>query len=421
MKDKVFKIAKHPLILGSSIIFIGSMAASAINYLFNLAMGHVLSVSDYGTFSSLIAMFNILSVLSSAIMIVFSKLSATLVGQKKESLLGSLIIAGNLWIGLISLGICLIIVAFSFQIARFLNIGSTSLILITVASLFFSYLSSVPVGVLQGILKFAYFSFVNIGSSIVKLVLGLVFVLFGWKVFGAITGFFISIFSSYIFGFIPLYRYIKDKSNGGFTLSSLHSNAVSYAVPVFLSSIGITSMIFVDTILAKHFFSPTLAGQYGALSLMGRSIFYVISPISAVLFPLIVQKKERKESLTGTLVLALLLVLAPSFVLTLIYFIVPNLVIRIFFPPDYLPVAKYLGLFSIFILLYSVTYILNSFYLSIGKTKIFILTILAALVQVLFIFLWHKNISEFINDLIASAFLLALSLLLYYRKATTHL
>lgn len=420
MRDRVLTLVKHPLILGSSIIFIGSMAASVINYLFNLAMGHVLSVSDYGTFSSLVAMFNILSVLSAAIMIVFSKFSAQLIGQKRESFLGSLIIAGNIWIGLISLGICIILAAFSTQISHFLNIGSPILILITIGSLFFSYLSSVPVGVLQGILKFAYFSLVNIASSIVKLTLGIFLVLIGWRVFGAITGFFISIFSSYIFGFIPLYKYLKVKEADGFTLSSLHSRAISYATPVFLSSIGITSMIFVDTILAKHFFSPNLAGQYGALSLMGRSIFYVISPISAVLFPLIVQKKERKEALTGTLVLALFLVFIPSIVLTLIYFIFPGVVIKIFFPPDYLPVAKYLGFFSVFILLYSISYILNSFYLSIGKTRVFILTILAALSQVVFIFIWHKDIGQFINDLIAASFLLTVSLLLYYKRTTMH-
>lgn len=419
MKKSIYQLIKHPLILGSSVIFFGSLGSSLLNYVFNLIMGRTLSVGDYGTFASLISLFNIFSVFAIAIMMVFAKLSASLVGQKKEKLIGSLVIAGNKWVGLMSLFICGLLLIFSVQISNFLHINSQSFIVLIVVSLFFSFLTSVPQGALQGLLKFGYFSFVNIFSSLIKLIFGILLVTIGLKALGAIYAFLLSGIAAYLFSFLPLLKYFKTKvSVDKFTLSSLHNKAYAYAIPVFLSNIGIISLVSIDIILVKHYFNPTLAGQYAALSLMGRSIFYVVSPIASVLFPLIVQKKERQERLTGTLILSIVLIVLPSVVLSFIYFFFPRMILSIFFPSSvYLSLAPYLGPFSVFILIYSMCFLLNSFYLSIGKTKVFFFTIISVILQSMSIVFFHDNISQVITGLIVVSFLLLFSLLIYYRNA----
>ncbi|MBI4089353.1 MAG: oligosaccharide flippase family protein [Candidatus Levybacteria bacterium] len=383
-------------------------------------MGRTLSVGDYGIFASLISLFNIFSVFAVAIMMVFAKFSASLVGQKKEKLIGSLVIAGNIWVGLISLFICGLLVVFSYQISDFLHINSQSFIVLTVVSLFFSFLTSVPQGVLQGLLQFGYFSFVSILASFIKLTFGILLVAIGLKALGAIYAFLLANIAGYLFSFLPLLKHLKVKALGDkFTLGSLHSRAYSYAMPVFLSNIGIISLVSLDIILVKHYFNPTLAGQYAALSLMGRAIFYVVSPIASVLFPIIVQKKERQERLTGTLLLSIALIMLPSIVLSFMYFFFPKMILGIFFPNSiYLSLTPYLGPFSVFILIYSMCYLLNSFYLSIGKTKVFIFTIVGVILESLSIVFFHENINQVIIGLIVVSFLLLFSLLIYYRNAT---
>lgn len=419
MKKHIVWFLKHPLIVGSTFLFVGSMFASVINYLFNLGMGRLLSVEDYGVFASLISLFNIFSVFAIALTMVFSKLAATLIAQKKEKFIGSLVLVGNIWVGIISLAICGFLVVFSKEISEFLNINSQTLIVITIAALFFTFLSSVPQGALQGLLKFISFSFVNIEASFLKLAFGFLLIFMGLRVEGAIWAFFLSSLGGYIVSFFPLYGYFKMKAKDKFTLSSLHTQAYSYAVPVFFSNIGIISLISVDIILVKHYFSSQVAGQYAALSLMGRSIFYLVSPIVSVLFPLIVQKKERNEKFTGTLLLSVALIGLPSLFISVIYFIFPKVILGIFFPKaEYLSLSEHLGPFSIFILIYSFCYLLNSFYLSIGKTKITILTIGGAILEAILIILFHDNINEIILDITAVSFLLLFSLLIYYRNAT---
>jgi O-antigen/teichoic acid export membrane protein len=422
MRQKLLTLIKHPLILGSGVIFVGSMIASLLNYVFNLEMGQSLSVADYGTFASLVSIFNIFAVFSTAIMMVFSKFSAALAGQKKENQIGSLFKAGTFWVGIMSFVISLILIAISPFLSSFFHINSILLIFITILALLFSFLSSVPLGILQGLLKFNYFSFLNIFSSIVKLGLGIAFVFAGYKVMGAIMAFFLSSVAAFLFGFIPLFRYTKQKSKDGLTLLDLHNRAYRYAVPVFLSNIGITAFITVDILLVKHYFNPIVAGQYAALSLMGRSIFYVVSPISAVLFPLIAQKKEKKESLLGTLVLSFGLVAFPSVILSLVYFVFPQTVLKIFFPSsEYVSLAKYLGLFSVFIFIYSLTFLLNSFYLSIGKINVLFFTIAGAILEGALIVLFHSSIIQIIQMLILASFLLLFSLLIYYPHASSDL
>lgn len=413
----------HPLITGSSVIFVGSMGASLINYLFNLIMGRTLSVGDYGTFATLISLFNIFSVLGIALMMVFSKFSASLAGQKKDRLVGSLVITGNMWVGVISFIICGALLVFSSKIAVFLHINSPLLIFVTALALFFSFLASVPQGVLQGLLKFAYFSFVNIFSSIVKLLVGILLVIWGFKTLGAILAFLLSGLAGYLFSFIPLLKYLKNhNTKDKFTFFSLHNKVYAYAIPVFLSNIGIISLVSVDIILVKHYFNPMLAGQYAALSLMGRSIFYVVSPISSVLFPIIAQKKERQERVIGTLLLSVLLIGIPSVILSSIYFVFPRLVLEIFFPSKaYVSLVPYLGPFSIFILFYSLSFLMNSFYLSVGRAKVFLLTIVGTFLEALFIMMFHSSISQVINSLIIVSFLLLFSLLLYYRNVSSDL
>lgn len=419
MKKIINSAFRHPLISGSTIVFIGSMLTSLLNYLFNLGAGRLLTSSDYGIFASLMSVFNIFSVFSLTIIIVFTKFTASFVGQKKEELIKPLLIKGNRLINVFSFIACGLIVIFSQQLSNFLNINNAILVNITSATLFFSFISSVGVGVLQGELKFIYLSMLNIFSSLVKLILGFILILAGFKVFGAIGAFFMSSIFTYLFILISLRRFKKKGTSDEIHIPNLRKSLSVYALPVLLSTLGTTALITLDIILVKHFFDPQIAGQYAALSLMGRSIFYVVSPISVVLFPLIAQKKERKEKLFGTLLLSIFLIGIPSLVLSIIYFIFPGFIIHVFFPAEeYKALVPLMGPFSIFMLLYSLVFLFNSFYLSIGKIKILGATLLAAAVEIIFINFAHSSMNQIVNGLILITFLLLFSLLLYYRNAT---
>lgn len=411
---KIHKIISHPLISGSAIIVIGSTIGNVFNYIFNLGMGRLLSVSEYGILASLISIVSIFLVFSSTIITVFAKFSAQYVGQKKEELIGVLIKKGNIVVGAISLIITFSIILFGLQISNFLHIKETILVDLIAILLLFSFLASVTNGVLQGTLKFISYSINYIGYSILKVAIGIGLVLLGFKIFGAVLGMVISVGVGYLFSFVPLRDYLKNKDKEKLIIPNLNRELSTYAMPVFLSGLGITMLTSIDIILVKHFFKDIIAGQYAALSLMGRSIFFAISPITSVFFSLIAQKKERKENLSGTILLAAVLIGTPSILAVLLYFFFPYFVLSVFFPAKaYTTLSPYLGPFSIFIILYTFSYFLNSYYLSIGEKKVYLFTISAAILEVIFILFFHQNILQVVMSLVVISFLLLLSLALY--------
>jgi len=76
MRDKALSILKNPLVGGSSVVFLGTFAANIINYIFNLLMGRLLSISDYGLLVSLNSLFVLISIFSVSFVNLFTKFSA---------------------------------------------------------------------------------------------------------------------------------------------------------------------------------------------------------------------------------------------------------------------------------------------------------------------------------------------------------
>lgn len=417
MKKRVKAIISHPLVSGSTIVLVGMFIANLLGYFFTIGMANLLTGAEFGILAALIAIINILSIFASTIMTVFTKFTASYVGKNRKDLIETLYVKGTFWIGVVSSVIMFVIIVFAGQIATFLQIDNLILIYIVAGTLFFAFLTSVGQGILVGLLQFFQNSLVNIASSLLKFVLAVAMVYFGMRVLGAIFAIFISNVLGYFILIAIIRRRIKWRKDFSI-IPNLQHQLVRYGLPVFLSTLGITAFISIDIILVKHFFTEEIAGNYAKLSLMGRSIFYLVVPVASVSFPLFAQKKERKEKLSGTLLLSLLLVGAPSFAISIFYFLFPEIIIHIFLPArPVLSLAPLLGIFSLFIVLFSFSYILNNFYLSIGKTRVFYLTIAGSLLEIAYIIAFHNDLHQIIVGLIGISLLVFISLLLYYPLA----
>ena len=166
----------------------------------------------------------------------------------------------------------------------------------------------------------------------------------------------------------------------------------------------------------KHFFDPVQAGIYATLSLVGRVIFFFSAPIGTVMFPLIVQKHAKEENYNSVFIFSLLLVFFASVILTILYFLFPEFVLHFFSnKEEAISAAPFVGLFGIYITLYSMLSICTNFYLSIGKTKVFIPVLFGALLQAVLIWIYHATFLHVIIISLGITSLLLVLLLLYYR------
>ncbi len=135
------------------------------------------------------------------------------------------------------------------------------------------------------------------------------------------------------------------------------------------------------------------------------------------MFPLIVKRHTNKENFNNLFYIALIIVLIPSVLITVFYFIFPEFTIKLFLGgAGYQSIAPYLGLFGILLTIYSINNVFVNFFLSVKKTLISIVVLFFASAQIILIYIYHDNFSQIVYVSIITSVLLLGSLMLYYLK-----
>jgi O-antigen/teichoic acid export membrane protein len=311
----------------------------------------------------------------------------------------------------------LLFVVFSPLIKDFLHLDNVFYVLVVGLCVAAGYIQVLNTGFLQGLMKFKFISFVCIFSGIIKLIVGIVLVFLGFRAFSGLWAIVFMGLGGFIIGFIPLKFILAKNKNKEGEVHIPTKEILRYALPVFVSVLFMTSFTSIDVILVKHFFNPQQAGFYAGLSLIGKVIFYFTIPIPSVMFPLLIRRKNLGRNFNSLFYLALLLVLIPSAAITIFYFVFPQFVVNIFLGGrDYLEIAGLAGFFGINLTIFSLINVCVNFFLSLNKTKIAPLIVVAALAQIVLIYIFHSNFYQVIAvSILVSSGLLAV-LMFYYLK-----
>lgn len=415
--NKVLVLAKHPLISGSTIMLIGSFIASILNYISNLIMGRLLSIEDYGLLISLTSFVMLFGTINNSLSHIFTRFFATHAAREDSSGIKPIFLIGFKLVLILSIVILLTLSFLTNFIANFLNINNNVYLFIMYVSIAVAVVATLPSGLLQGKMKFFLISIIGVFPPIIKILFGVTLVILGYGVFGALIGFLLATLIPTVIFYIYFMGLFKAQKTKIFNKIKFLKELKSYGFTFVFASAGITFLSNTDVIFVRNLFDPLIAGQYAALSLMGKAIFYVTSPISFVFFPLIAYKKEKKEKLVGTILLAAVTIILASVTLSFVYFMFPGAVLSIFFPGEgYKVLAPYLGPFSLYILLFSLVYLLNNFFLSIGKTGVYKITLVAFFLQIALFYIFHRSLFQIIGVLFTMSFLILIALLIYYWK-----
>jgi O-antigen/teichoic acid export membrane protein len=413
------KLIRHELITGTFFVFIGSMFANFLAFLLNLFLARSLSYVDYGIFASLLSVLTLASIPAGSISTVLVRFATDYHSKNQLGRLQNFYKKSFKFISLFSFLILLLFIVFSPLIKDFLHLDNAFYVLVAGLCVVAGYIQVLNTGFLQGLTKFGYLSFAGVFSGIIKLIVGIAFVFLGFRAFSGLWALFFMGLGGFIITLIPL-RFLFSKSKDSNTNTDTHISSkeiLRYALPVFVSVLFITSFTSTDVILVKHFFNPHQAGFYAGLSLIGKVIFYFTAPIPAVMFPLLIRRKNLGRNFNNLFYLALLLVLIPSAAITIFYFVFPSLAVNMFLGGrDYLEIAGLAGFFGINLTIFSLINVCVNFFLSLNKTRIAPLIVIAALAQIVLIYAFHNNFYQVITVSIAVSLGLFIALMSYYLK-----
>lgn len=403
---KILNLMKHPLFSGSATMVLGSNGINAINYLYTFLVGRLLGPANYGELAALVSLMGLLGMIPGSINLVVVKYISAAKNEKEQ---GKLISWLRDRIFKVSLFFSLLIVLASPVIASFLHIDKLIYLILIAVSFLFSISALLNRAILQGLIKFKEMILSLIVEVVVKLIITLVLIFLGFKVGGAILALTIGV----VIGWYLSKRYISFPTVKNVNKVPKIKSMAIYAIPIFIYTIATTSLYSSDLILVKHFFSSHDAGLYASLSIFGKIIFFGSGPIGSAMFPIVSQRNARGIGSRKIFFYSFFATILIALIILSIYLLFPRLAINLLFGSAYLESANLLVWFGIFMTFFTISSLIINFHLSLNRIKVVALPFLAAIAQIIAIWVFHENLFEIILISIIVTALLLISLLIY--------
>ncbi|MBS3075884.1 oligosaccharide flippase family protein [Candidatus Pacearchaeota archaeon] len=405
-------ILRNEFFLGSLILMILINTGNVITYVLHFSMARLLGPVDYGIFAVLTNIIFIFSMPAVSIQTLISKYT-TRYNLKKDFgrirgifsylMKESLVISAMLYVAFLII---------SLYVYKQLKI-SFFLLALTGIFLFIAFTYPILIGILQGMKRFNAWGWNYVISCFIKLVIAVLLVTIGFRVYGAIIGFILGNFIS----FLMLFPLIKE---------ILHSKKIESRLDIFsreslptvLSMLVIVIMYSMDIILAKIFFNPEIAGKYAIASLLGKTIWFAASAVGNAMFPISSEKYETGKKSRGVMTKTYFAVIFICITAVFILATFPEFIIKILFDARYLDVANILSYIGIGFSFFSLLNIHILHKISVDKLRmrhVFILAILMVLQFFVLLFV-HSSLESFSILFMISNIIIFIASILFIQK-----
>ncbi len=398
MKNKILKkIFLDELFKGSFILLMMMGIFNFLNWIFHFSMARLLGPSGYGSMAALISLTYIYGIPKETIVFFISKYVPIYNIRREKKKIKTLAIK-SLKLGFkVSLILFLIMMPISFFLSDFLKIN-LGLIIMTNLAIFLAISLPILRGVLQGRKKFKYLGATYITESLTKIIVGVSLVVLGLKVYGAMIGFLMG----FIYALIIAFYYNKDildlKNKKQIKIDVSKKRFIKF----LYSMVIVVLVLSLDVLLAKGFFTDELAGKYSVLSMLGKIVFFGTVAIGRVMFPLTTEGFEKKEKTTYLLKKAGLIMGVLCLAAVIVFYFLPELVIRILFGADYISVANSLVWVGIAFSMLSFSNLIILYGLSTNKLNNYYLLTIFFIVQISLLSIFNSSILEFSKALMLS-------------------
>ena len=391
--------AHRRILSGGLIMLVSTVLSAGMNFMYNVHVAQKLGPSEFGHVATALT----LLLLSTSVMLSFQIVCAKFVARNETSSAKAGVfhaLMSRAWKVSILVGLGLVLL--SKPLTRFLHFPSVWIVVLMAVAIAFYIPVGVKRGGFQGTCSFPLLATNFTLESAVKLILAFALV---WK-FGAI-GAVVAIAASEVAAFV-LPRVDPMLRQPGTDFVRAGSREGVQAIVFF---VGQAIIMNIDLVLVKHYFPSYEAGQYAAVALVGRVLFYASWAVIHAMFPIAAQNGEGKPSravlavplaLVGSIFLGFLVVLS----------IAPGTVMKTLFGPGFAQAEPLLALYATGTAAYAIAVVLMAYEMAHRIANTGWLQIVFACLLITGIALFHHSLRQVIVVLITlmCALLLAVSL-----------
>ena len=262
---------------GAVSFLLATAGVNVFNFLFHVIVSRLLGPTHYSALSAMLSIVALLAVPLGAIQLAVTQAVARRVDEDEPIGLGrSVAIAGAY--GLLAM---VVVVALIPVVDHFLHLGSFVPALLVAAWIPVATVGAVLTGALIGEFRFRDVAVATfVGGAVVRLLVGVVLAETGGGVAGAISATLIAQIATTLMLGILARSYFGRADE----LVSLRTTSRDTLFSIGALA-GLTALMGVDTVLARHYFNPSVAGQYAAGAVAARIALFVPGAITTVAFP----------------------------------------------------------------------------------------------------------------------------------------
>lgn len=385
-------VAWRKLLAGGTATVVGALAANVLSFLFSFATARLLRPEDFATVTAALSLLVIVTVPAATLQLVAARYSAIWghVQPGRVTTLEHHLARFALGLGFaLALGVA----SLSGPIARYLQIPGPLPVLIVAGVLACSFVGPVYRGLLQGHHRFGLFALASASEYAVRLLVGILLVVFGMREAGALCG----VMAGAVAAAWLAWWCTRHGWDATTAVAVPWRRVLRWAVPTLLVQAALTALLFQDTLLAKHFFSPANAGAYAGLATTARVLVYASGALTSFLFPVVarVHSTGGQSRLITNVTLAILMCVETT--ILLVYAIKPGLVLHAVVGSQYEAGQSYLPQIALALAAYGAVNVLASYFLAAGNRAFLIPLFAAPLIEGVLMILFHSNLGEFVH------------------------
>jgi glycosyltransferase involved in cell wall biosynthesis/O-antigen/teichoic acid export membrane protein len=388
-----FRSAWRAGLAPGSVFYASTMAANFIGFAYLLVLARVLPVAAYGEVVALTALVYVFAVVTRSVQ---AKSAQTVADDGKQSAERDAAAAGALrhmaWPLLAGTAAILGAGALASPwAAAFLRLPSAWPVVLLAAYAATHFLLSGPRGVLLGSGRLYTLSWVTLLDPLAR-------VGFGWALArqygtnGAMLGY---VAGNLVATVAAVWPFLRTRYTAGGGARLRLDREFLYALALNGALMALAS---VDPVAVRRYFSETVAGHYAAAFLLGRVILLSTNAVSWVVFARTVSLHRDDARVPGILGRGLALSGGIATLLTLVYWLAPDLVILAVGGSAFRPASSFVGLVGVEMLLFSLVSVLAYYHIAMRSRRLWAPFAAALVAEAVLVAVFHATPQQILLD-----------------------
>ncbi|MEW6302543.1 MAG: hypothetical protein AB1705_03675 [Verrucomicrobiota bacterium] len=321
-------------------LLIGTGMGGVFMYAVHIFAGRI-QPAEYGVFVTLLQILNLMGIPAIGLQTVFAHQTASAITEQRRHQLTATIRGVLLGITVVWAITAAGILMFQQPILAALKISNPAALWATLVVALALMWHPVGLGLLQGKQSFMWLGWTYIANGLGRLIpVMLVVLVFGGHAAGSMVGVLIGVLAAVVIG-LGQSRDLWTGPTEPFDWRGWFTRVVPLTLGL---GVGMF-MLGADMIVVQSTFDKDLTGAYGAAGMIGRGLVFFTVPLTAVMFPKVVQSAARSEK-TDVLAQALGATAVMGGLAAIACTLLPELPLRIVYSTKYLDVAPLVRWFA---------------------------------------------------------------------------